>query len=314
MKTSISFILTVLLVLTGIVGCNSRTKSAQPQEVSEVGFDDSADSKSMEAREVAFNDSADSQPMEESEDDFDDSADSLSMEESEVDIDPNDSTNEDSGISSLSQAFEKRSQVVGEAGLMETSRLSNMNQPETQAEINSEPLPKETNANSTPAPKGTNADSMPTLKGTTDADYVQWVVDMIDFYKTNMMKSLKLPDIDQVGVNPLSDIMGIMQTSAAVQDASQKYVVFAQLLNQLDVSKCPEDFRALYTEYARKNLVLADGMYKLFNEEVGFLDLYVIGLQDGYTKDLDKVEKEMYSLAKNKYGATIPEPYKPENK
>ncbi len=313
MKTSISFILTVLLVLTGIVGCNSKTKSdysVQPLEV----------------REVGFNDSVDSQPMEVSEVDYDDLA-SQPMDASEVGFDPKkDSTHDDSDISSLTKAFEKRSQAVGKVGLMETPRRSYMRKPETQAEgVNSAPLPRETNANSTPTPKGTNANStpapkganansMPTLKGTTDADYVQWVVDMIDFYKTNMMKSLKLPDINQVGVNPLSDIMGIMQTSAAVQDASQKYVVFAQLLNQLDVSKCPEDFRALYTEYARKNLVLADGMYKLFNEEVGFLDLYVIGLQDGYTKDLDKVEKEMYSLAKNKYGATIPEPYKPENK
>ena len=250
MKNSISFILTVLLALSGIIGCNSRTKSDhsdRPQEVREVGFDDSTDS--------AYNDTV---------------------------------------INSFANSIEKQTQAIGKAGYMETPRIPYKRMPATQNE----------SENSVSLAKGTT-EAEPLPKGTTDADYVQWVIDMIEFYQINMMKGLNNPNI-QVGVSPIHDIMNTMEAANALQNGSNRLVKFAQLLNQLDVSKCPEDFQSLYKEYARKYLVVANAIHQMINGDMGLLDLVVLGLQAEYTKDLDKVEETMFTLAKNKYGAKIP--------
>lgn len=146
----------------------------------------------------------------------------------------------------------------------------------------------------------------------TEADYVQDVIDTITIYKQNLNKSASR-SAQQLESRNSNDFVSVMQGIGDIQKMSEDTVSYARMLNQLDVSNCPADFRACYAAYVERIAILANSFHQSThldeNGELGGTFFSMIGLAingEQYTQDVRDAEEALYQLAQNKYGATIP--------
>ena len=164
-----------------------------------------------------------------------------------------------------------------------------------------------------PSPRAYTPHAYPQPVVKTDSDYVQEVIDTIAIYKKDIANSVGRTGQQLDNSGNADEFTKTVTAITAIQKASNDVVLFVNRLNQLDISKCPSDFKAYYRIYVEKYSVLANSFYRISNydEETGLignvLEVVKLGAQgEQYKKDCEDAENALFQLAKNKYGATIP--------
>ena len=164
-----------------------------------------------------------------------------------------------------------------------------------------------------PSPRAYTPRAYPQPVVKTDSDYVQEVIDTIVIYKKDIANSVGRTGQQLDNSGNADEFTKTVTAITALQKASNDAVLFVNRLNQLDISRCPSDFKAHYRIYVEKYSVLANTLYGIshYDEETGLIGnifgVVTLGAQgEQYKKDCEDAENALFQLAQNKYGATIP--------
>lgn len=124
-----------------------------------------------------------------------------------------------------------------------------------------------------------------------DADRVQEVIDSIAEYKANYEKNCQ----------------EIEPSIANMPKVTKEMSLYSDNLGQLNVSSCPEDFRKCYEDYAKSIANIVNLCNQVCNNDNAMAALMFMAQIAASADEVKKSEETLYQLAKEKYGATVPE-------